>query len=78
MGSISEDVSGMGGHEFYTVKQLASLLQITQMTVYRMVRRGELTCHSIGRAMRFRRNDIEGFLERCRVNGSSEPAEQGN
>jgi excisionase family DNA binding protein len=52
--------------EFYTVKQLASALQITEMTVYRLVRRGELPCHSIGRAMRFRRSDVEGFLRKCR------------
>jgi excisionase family DNA binding protein len=60
--------------EFYTVKQLAELLQVTDMTIYRMVRRGELPCHSIGRAKRFRRTDVEAFLQRCRMteNGDGE------
>ncbi len=53
--------------EFFTVGQLADLLQLTQMTIYRMVNRGELPCYSIGRVKRFRRNDIEEFLESCRI-----------
>ncbi len=53
--------------EFYTVAQLARLLQLTEMTIYRMVHRGELPCYSIGRVKRFRHGDIEAFLRRCRV-----------
>lgn len=52
--------------EFYTVGQLAELLQLTPMTIYRMVRRGDLTCHAIGRIKRFRRGDVEAFLQRAR------------
>jgi len=52
--------------EFYTVGQLAELLQLTPMTIYRMVRRGELACHAIGRIKRFRRDDVETFLENSR------------
>jgi excisionase family DNA binding protein len=53
--------------EFYTVSQLARMLQVTEMTIYRMVRRGGLPCHSIGRAKRFRHSDIEAFLHSCRT-----------
>jgi excisionase family DNA binding protein len=53
--------------EFYTVAQLAKLLQLTEMTIYRMVHRGELPCYSIGRVKRFRHGDVEAFLRRCRV-----------
>lgn len=52
--------------EFYTVGQLAELLQLTPMTIYRMVRRGDLACHAIGRIKRFRRDDVETFLENSR------------
>ena len=52
--------------EFYTVGQLADLLQLTPMTIYRMVRRGELACHAIGRIKRFRRGDVEAFLQKAR------------
>jgi excisionase family DNA binding protein len=57
-----EEVS-LGKREFYTVSQLADLLQLTEMTIYRMVNRGELPCYAIGRIKRFRQRDIEEFLE---------------
>ncbi|MDO8432705.1 MAG: helix-turn-helix domain-containing protein [Candidatus Binatus sp.] len=57
--------------EFYTVSQLADLLQLTEMTIYRMIGRGELPCYAIGRIKRFRRGDVEEFLEQCRVQGTA-------
>jgi excisionase family DNA binding protein len=60
--------------EFYTVGQLADLLQLTPMTIYRMVRRGELACHAIGRIKRFRRGDVEAFLQSSRKPAASASA----
>jgi excisionase family DNA binding protein len=59
----------LGGipREFYTVRQLAELLQLNEMTIYRMVGRGELPCYLIGRTKRFRRSDVDEFLESCRL-----------
>jgi excisionase family DNA binding protein len=37
------------------------------MTIYRMVKTGDLPCYMLGRIMRFRRDDIEAFLEQHRV-----------
>ena len=48
--------------EFYSVKELAALLSVNPMTIYRMVQRGQITCHQIGRVKRFHRNEIELFL----------------
>jgi len=53
--------------EFYTVGQLAELLQLTEMTIYRMINRAELPCYAIGRVKRFRHSDIEEFLAGCRI-----------
>ena len=53
--------------EFYSVKDLASLLNVNPMTIYRMVHRGQITCYQIGRAKRFHRNDVEIFLNGCVV-----------
>ena len=52
--------------EFTTAKELAELLRVTQTTIYRMARRGELPYYTIGRSMRFRKSDVEEFLKRCR------------
>jgi excisionase family DNA binding protein len=53
--------------EFYTVTQLADLLQLNDMTVYRMVKSGQLPRYQLGRIMRFRSDDIEAFLGAHRV-----------
>lgn len=66
-----EAIQSGGVREFYTVSQLADLLQLTEMTIYRMINRGELPCYAIGRIKRFRRGDVEEFLEQCRVPGSA-------
>lgn len=62
-----EATTQMGSREFYTVAQLADLLQLNEMTIYRMVKTGDLPCHLIGRIMRFRHDDIEEFLKQHRV-----------
>lgn len=56
--------------EFWTAGELAARLRVTTATIYRMARRGELPYYSIGRAMRFRREDVEAFLERCKGVGA--------
>lgn len=66
-----EAEAGLGKREFYTVSQLADLLQLTEMTIYRMVNRGELPCYEIGRVKRFRQRDIEQFLESRRSPGAA-------
>ena len=58
--------------EFYTVEELAERLQLTRMTIYRLVKRGELPCYVIGRSKRFRHEDVEDFLRRCRRVGGDE------
>ncbi len=62
--------------EFYTVSQVAKLLQLTEMTVYRMIARKELPCYMIGRVKRFRHKDIEDYLQLCRVPSAREEARQ--
>ena len=57
--------------EFLTVEELAALLKITKMTVYRMIKRKVLPYYSIGRVIRFRKPDVEEFLLFCRNDKTS-------
>jgi excisionase family DNA binding protein len=52
--------------EFYTVKELAALLEINPRTILRLEQRKELKAHYIGRVKRFRREDIEAYLKKAR------------
>ncbi len=63
------DSSVEGANEFFTVHQLANLLQLTEMTIYRMAARGDLPHYAIGRVKRFRSDDLERYLADRRVSG---------
>jgi excisionase family DNA binding protein len=51
--------------ELYTVKELAALFRLHPETIYRMAKRGDIICHTIRGRKRFRRQEIEDFLESC-------------
>jgi len=64
----------MEEQEFYTAKEIAELIRVNDQTIYRLAKRGDLPVHRIGRAMRFRRNDVETFLHACREEEEAERA----
>lgn len=45
-----------------TTNEVAERLQITRQTVQRMVRRGELNCYKVSRALRFDEKQIADYL----------------
>ncbi len=45
--------------EFYTVEELAELLRVKPVTIYRMHKRGELKGIRIGRVLRFPREEVD-------------------
>ena len=57
--------------EFYTPKELAGYFRVTIRTVYRMMERGELEYYSIGGSIRFRKTDIEAYVERNKHGGKA-------
>lgn len=48
--------------ETMTVEQVAEMMQVTQPTVYRWVREGQLPATRIGRTLRFSRGDVESMV----------------
>ena len=56
--------------EFFTADELATILRVGRKIILRMARNGALPCHQIGRAKRFRREDVEQFFARTRTVGA--------
>ena len=54
------------GKEFFNVDELSEYLGIKKSTLYRMVENGELPHYRIGRLIRFRRDDVDSWIERHR------------
>lgn len=52
---------------FYTPDELAEFLAISKPTVYRLVGKRQLPFHKIGGVLRFKREDIERYLEGGRI-----------
>lgn len=50
-----------------TVSEVADVLRVSGMTVYRLIRRGELVALRIGSNYRIRERDLEDYLESTRV-----------
>ena len=56
-----------GQRDLITVKELASILRVSETSVYRLVERRAIPFHRLPRGLRFRREDVDGYLNKCRV-----------
>ncbi len=51
-----------------TVKEAAEILRVTEWTIYRLMKRGQVPFVKVGRRFtRIRRRDLEGFVDRHTV-----------
>lgn len=62
-----------GGGPLLTVAEVADLLRVSNMTVYRLIKAGELAAIRVGKNYRIRRNDLDAYL-----NAGSVRAEETN
>ena len=53
---------------FLTTEQVLGYLNTTPRTIYRLIRNGELPAIRIGRQWRFRRADLDRWVERQAAN----------
>ena len=49
--------------EFYKAEDLAKLLEVNIMTIYRYIKSGRLKAHKIGRDFRIDKNEFKKFLK---------------
>lgn len=53
--------------ELLTVNEVASMMRVSNMTVYRLIKRGQLDAVRVGRSYRIRRQDLVSYLMRSSV-----------
>ena len=61
----------MTKQEFYSLKEVAEILNLAEITVRRMVKRGSIKAHTFGRVYRISREDLDEFIRACRELGRS-------
>jgi excisionase family DNA binding protein len=54
---------GAGDDPFLTIAEIAAIVRLSKMTVYRLVHSGELEAHRVGRSFRVRRSALAAWLE---------------
>ena len=54
--------------KFLTVAEVAAMMRVSKMTVYRLVHSGELPAVRVGRAFRVREDDANDYLRKSFYN----------
>jgi excisionase family DNA binding protein len=54
---------GLAEVKFLTVAEVATLMRVSKMTVYRLVHSGELTAVRVGRSFRVPENAVHEYLK---------------
>ena len=47
-----------------TVHEVAAIMRVSNMTVYRLIRAGELKAARVGRGYRIRESEVDAYLDR--------------
>ena len=59
---------------FLTTEEVLEYLQVNLRTVYRLIKAGKIPAVRVGRQWRFRKRDIDAWLDSQRARGASRPA----
>jgi excisionase family DNA binding protein len=54
---------GLSKSRFLTVQEVASVMRVSTMTVYRLIKSGELSAVRVGRSFRVSEVDVDAYLE---------------
>jgi excisionase family DNA binding protein len=57
-----------------TVGEVANVMRVSNMTVYRLIKSGQLAAVRVGKNYRLRRNDVEYYLTKRAVRVEGEQA----
>ncbi len=53
--------------DFYLVEELAEKLRVSNMTIYRYIKRGKIKAYKIGKEFRIDDNEFNNFLNKVRT-----------
>lgn len=60
------------GEPLLTVGEVATLMRVSNMTVYRLIKAGQLGAIRVGKNYRIRRSDVDRYLTDRAVNSQEE------
>ncbi len=69
-----EEENNFSDVRFLTVSEVAEVMRVSKMTVYRLVHSGELPAVQFGRSYRVPESAVTDYLKEARVDGQSDTA----
>lgn len=60
-------LKNMKNKEFYTAKELAEMLSLNVMTIYRYIDAGKLKAYKIGKEFRIEKSEFERFMNKAKT-----------
>ena len=64
-GKKEKEPPGTAQVQFLTVAEVATMMRVSKMTVYRLVHNGELPAVRVGKSFRVPEKAVHGYLERA-------------
>ena len=58
------------GDRLLTVGEVAAMMRVSNMTVYRLIKAGQLPAIRVGKNYRIRESDMDRYLEQRQVEGA--------
>ncbi|REK71253.1 helix-turn-helix transcriptional regulator [Paenibacillus paeoniae] len=62
----------MSQHISYTTEEIAQLLKISKLTVYDLIKKGEILSYRVGKQMRIDAADLDAYKQRSKAKGAGE------
>jgi putative molybdopterin biosynthesis protein len=53
--------------EFYLVEELAAALRVSNMTIYRYIKKGKISAYKIGKEFRIGKAEFQAFLHKVKT-----------
>ncbi|MGZ4756811.1 MAG: helix-turn-helix domain-containing protein, partial [Acidimicrobiia bacterium] len=64
-------------YDLLTPREVAEVMRVSTMTVYRLIKSGELPAMRVGKHLRIRGNDVAAFLDARIVRTPGAPGKEG-
>lgn len=57
----------MEEEKYYTIEEVAEMLKVVYMTVYRWIKQGKLKAYRVGKKYMIKKSEIEALIEKSKV-----------
>jgi excisionase family DNA binding protein len=65
--------SALGGERLWTVSEVAEHMRVSNMTVYRLIKGGQLSALRVGKNYRIRGRELAAYLDASATNAQNFP-----